>query len=173
MAKFTIVRTNLAFPAKVGMEFVSWFLFKCFHGFVSDDAKRWSHFWKRMIALEAGEMAVFEIVHPRSGPYHRRHMVIERSVFQAQDRFSDFEMFRTWLKVGAGWVEWCAGPKGGVVPIPKSISYAEADEDEFRTYHAQVIEFLRGPHAANYLWKHLTEQKAADMMNAALTEFGE
>lgn len=66
---------------------------------------------------------------------------------------------------------WAAGPKGGVVPIPKSISYARADQAEFEQYHGQVIGF-RGEHAAPYLWRHLGE-KSHDMMDAILSEFGE
>lgn len=68
-------------------------------------------------SLEPGEFAIIEFVIPRSSPYHRRHMAIESAVFNAQERFDDFEQFRVWLKVGAGWVDWCAGPKGGAVPV--------------------------------------------------------
>jgi hypothetical protein len=141
-------------------------------GFNRDDKRAWRSFWKRVMGMEPGEMAVAEMLFPRSGPFHRRHMKIEQSVFDAQERFTDFEMFRDWLKVGAGWVEWCAGPKGGVIPVPKSISYAKADQDEFKKYHGQVVEFLRGPHAARFLWKHLGEQ-ADEMMDSILRGFNE
>lgn len=155
------------------MEVVSFFLFKCFTGFMTDDTKRWHHYWKRMIELEDGEMVEFEITHPRHSMFHRRHMKIERNVFNAQDKFTDFEVFRDWTKVGAAWVIWCAGPTGGVVPIPKSVSYKKADEAQFRTYHAQVIEFYRGPHASIFLWKHLGVAGSAQMMDAVLKEFDE
>lgn len=42
------------------------------------------------------------------------HMAIEQAVFDAQDRFSDFEMFRDWLKIGSAWVVWVPGPKAGL-----------------------------------------------------------
>jgi hypothetical protein len=104
-------------------------------------------------------------------------MKIEQDVFDAQEKFSDFEQFRYWLKVGAAWVTWAGGPRGGVVPIPKSISYAKADEEEFRQYHEQVMEFLRGEHAAPYLWKHLGKEGAYEMMDAihdrTMAEMGE
>jgi len=57
------------------------------------------------------------------------------------------------------------------VPIPKSTSYKKADEDEFRLYHAKVLEFLRGQHAANYLWKHLSEERQREMMETILEGF--
>lgn len=172
MATFTITRTNIELPDKNNMEIASQLLFKCFDGFTAQDRARWRRLWKKLIGMEPGEMLVIETTFPRSGPFHRRHMAIEQAVFNAQERFHDFKQFRYWLKVGAAWVTWAAGPSGGVVPIPKSISYRDADEAEFRMYHVQVIEFLRGPHAAKYLWKHLGDE-AHTMMNTILEGFEE
>lgn len=159
-------------PGESILGYIRSFLFGLFDGWTKTDKSAWRKLWKRLMALEAGEFAVIEFVIPRSSPYHRRHMAIESAVFDAQERFVDFEQFRYWLKVGAAWVIWAAGPKGGVVPIPRSISYAAADQAEFEQYHAQVIEFLRGPHAATYLWRHLGD-RAHDMMDAVLNEFNE
>lgn len=170
MASINILRTNKELPA--AMQAVSDFLFGALDGFNKDDRRAWYRFWKKVKDMAPGEMARVEMVFPRSGPYHRRHMLIESSVFDAQERFTDFEQFRTWLKVGAGWVDWCAGAKGGVVPIPKSISYAKADQEEFTRYHEMVMEFLRSGHAARFLWRHLGD-KANDMMDRILMEFNE
>ncbi len=171
MSTINLMRTDKAMPSN--LEAARELLFGALDGFNRDDKKAWRRFWKRLIGMEPGEMARVEAWMPRSGPYHRRHMKIEQSVFDAQDRFGDFEQFRYWLKVGAAWVTWAAGPKGGVVPIPKSISYAKADEEEYRRYHEQVIEFLRGEHAADYLWPHLKGARSAEMMNSILEGFNE
>ncbi len=172
MSKITITRTDRAMPSADALEGARHLLFGALDGFSKEDKRAWRRFWRRLFSLAPGEMALFEMIFPRSGPFHRRHMKIEQSVFDAQERFQDFEQFRYWLKVGAAWVTWAAGPKGGVVPIPRSISYAKADEEEFRQYHDQVIEFLRGDHAAKYLWPHLKGQ-AHEMMDAILQEFSE
>lgn len=171
MSKITILRTDVAIDEPM-RDALRRFLFGVIDGFNKDDRRAWRRFWKRVVGMEPGEMAAAEMLFPRSGPFHRRHMAIEQSVFDAQERFTDFEQFRVWLKVGAGWVDWCAGAKGGVVPIPKSISYAKADEEEFRKYHDQVMMFLRGPHAALFLWKHLGAQ-ASEMMDSILDGFNE
>lgn len=173
MAKITLIRTGQTMPGEKALDAARELIFGTLDGFSRDDKSAWRRFWKRLLRLEPGEMAVAEMVFPRSGPFHRRHMKIEQSVFDAQERFQDFEQFRYWLKVGAAWVTWAAGPKGGVVPIPKSISYAKADEAEFRRYHVQVIGFLRGDHAAKYLWPHLSPDAAAEMMNTILEGFDE
>lgn len=169
MSSITIMRTDKAMPSH--LDAVSGFLFGAFDGFTRDDRRAWHSFWKRVRNMEPGEMALIEARMPRSGPFHRRHMKIEQAVFDAQERFQSFEQFRVWLKVGAGWVDWCAGPKGGVVPIPKSISYAKADQEEFRRYHEAVMTFLRGEHAAAFLWRHLDD--AAAMMDSILQNFDE
>lgn len=173
MSNITIVRTNQSLPTGQGLEGARTLLFGAVDGATHDAKRAWRRFWKRVMGMEPGEMAVVEMVFPRSGPFHRRHMAIEQQVFDAQERFEDFEQFRYWLKVGAAWVIWAAGPKGGVVPIPKSISYAKADEEEFRQYHDKVIGFLRGEHAAKYLWRHLGEEKAHEMMDTILEGFRE
>lgn len=172
MSRVTILRTSDVPPAESMLEQVRRFLFGLFDGWSSTDKKGWRKIWKRLMDLEPGEFAVIEFVIPRSSPYHRRHMAIEAAVFDAQERFTDFDMFRDWLKIGAAWVVWVPGAKGGIVPLPKSISYAKADQAEFEEFHRQVIEFLRGQYAAPYLWKHLGND-AHWMIDSLLQEFGE
>jgi len=173
MAKIVVMRQDREMPDEKALAGARELLFGVLDGFSNDDKRAWRRFWKRLFTLEPGEMVAAEMVFPRSGQFHRRHMAIEQSVFDAQERFGDFEMFRYWLKVGAAWVTWAAGPKGGVVPIPKSISYAKADQEEFQKYHEKVVAFLRGPHAAEYLWPHLPGGVAANMMNEILEGFQE
>lgn len=182
MSRVTILRTGDSFPPESILEHIRRFLFGLFDGWSREDKRGWRKIWKRLCSLEPGEFAVIEFIIPRSSPYHRRHMAIEAAVFDAQERFQDFEQFRIWLKVGAGWVEWCAGPKGGVVPIPKSISYAKADQHEFETFHGKLIEFLRGEHAALFLWGKCGPKgecgaakfaRCQQMMDSILNEFGE
>jgi Protein of unknown function (DUF1367) len=172
MSRFTIHRTNMALPDERGLEGARTLLFKALDGFGQDDKKSWRRLWKRMIGLEPGEMCEVQMVFPRSGPFHRRHMAIEQKVFDAQEKFEDFESFRTWLKIGAAWVIWAPGEDGTLIPVPKSISYAAADEDEFHRYHEAVVRFLRGPHAGVFLWPHL-EDKAINQIDYILRGFGE
>jgi hypothetical protein len=133
--------------------------------------KRWRTFLRKMFSLEDGEIAEVSTKIPRSGAYHRFHMSVEQAVFHAQDKFQHFEQFRNWVKVGAGFCDWVAGPKGGVIPCPKSISYAELEEDAMREFHDDMLKFFRGEHAAPYLWKHLGEAGAAEMMESVLKDF--
>lgn len=109
----------------------------------------------------------------RSGPFHRRHMAIETAVFEAQEKFQSFEQFRNWLKVGSGFCDWVGGPKGGVIPVPKSIAFDKLEEGEMRQVHDSMVEFLRSEHAGRALWRHLPSDKQTEMIESIFTGFGE
>lgn len=137
------------------------------------DKKSFALFKRNLEKLEQGEMCVIKTNLPRIGGFHRLHMKMEQEVFQAQERIENFDMFRDWLKIGSGFVEWMAGAKGGVIPVPKSISYAECDEGVMREFHTNAVAFLRSPHATKYLWKHLSPVQGAEMMEAILSGLGQ
>lgn len=146
-------------------------LFESVDGLDERSKKGWRRFWRMIVDAEPGEVFSVETWFPRRGPFHRRHMAMEQAVFQAQERISEFESFRAWLKVGAGFVDWIPGPKGAVMPIPRSIAYRKLDEEGMREFHEACVTFLQTPHAAKVLWPHLVAQTQADMMHAALGEF--
>jgi hypothetical protein len=100
-------------------------------------------------------------------------MAMEQAVFESQERFDNFDQFRTWLKVGAGHVEWFPGPKGGVIPVPRSISYAKLEQDEMEKVHAAIVAFLRTPHAIKTLWPSLPDSQRDLAVEAVLTSFDE
>jgi hypothetical protein len=134
----------------------------------------WRRIWNWFLQrAEPGEMLEIRTNRPRSGPFHRRHMALEQRVFQGQDKFLHFEQFRLWLKVGAGHVDWLPCPKGGVIPVPKSISYSAMDEDEMAAFHADVVAFLRTEHAGRTMWRHLDERRRIDAIETILGEFNE
>ena len=135
--------------------------------------KQWRRFINGLMRLEPGEIVSIKTHKSRSGKFHRRHMVIETAVFEAQEKFEQFEQFRNWLKVGAGFCDWVAGPKGAVIPIPKSIAFDKLEDDEMRQVHHDMIHFLRSEHAGRTLWKHLDIQGRTDMIEAVLEGFEE
>lgn len=140
-------------------------------GVDDQNQKRWALTWRRLLGMEHGECGKFDFEIPRCGPFHRLHMKIEQDIFDAQDRFTHFEQFRNWIKIGSGFVDWVRGPTGGVVPLPKSISYASLEEPDFREFHNAFLAFMRGPHAAPYLWRNLDKERAHEMMESVLAGF--
>jgi hypothetical protein len=149
------------------------FLFDHIDGLSDADKKSWRRFWNWIMKSGSGEIFSIETWTPRVGVFHRRHMMIETTVFKAQERISNFEQFRSWLKIGSGFVDWMAGPRGGVVPVPRSISYKKCDEETMRRFHDDAMAFLRTSHAQKYLWPHLTPQQAEEMIETTLARFNE
>ncbi|MFT0547846.1 DUF1367 family protein [Allopusillimonas ginsengisoli] len=173
MAEITVVRQEHAELTEHQRNELRQALFGMIDGLTQEDRKSWRRFWNRILNLEVGEIFGVDTWIPRHGGFHRRHMKIESSVFKAQDRMASFTQFRYWLKVGAGFVDWIPGPKGGVVPIPRSISFKKCEEDVFRQFHEDVITFLRTDHAIKYLWPHLSLAQGAEMIDSVLGRFNE
>ncbi|HVL77598.1 MAG TPA: DUF1367 family protein [Noviherbaspirillum sp.] len=171
MTQALIVRDRSVEVSPAEREVATKVLEQAIRGVDEENHSRWRRFLRHVFGMEHGEIVEVGTRIPRSGPFHRFHMAIEQAVFDAQERFSDFEQFRNWIKIGAGHVDWVPGAKGGIVPLPKSISYARLEEQEMRTFHANMLAFLRGPHAAPYLWRHLGADKASEMMNTVLSGF--
>ena len=148
-------------------------LFGLVDGLGDRGRKQWRRFVAGLMRLEPGEMVEIRTNRERMGWYHRKHMAMESAVFEAQEKFEEFETFRTWLKVGSGFVTWHAGPKGGVIPVPKSISFAKLEQGEMEQVHADIVAFLRTPHAVKTLWPKLAAADRELAIEAVLAGFNE
>jgi len=171
MSKFLIMRDRSIAVTDTERQVAQKVMEQGLRGADEEHHARWRRFLRKLFALEDGEIAEIGTRIPRSGAFHRFHMALEQAVFDAQERFVHFEQFRNWVKVGSGFCDWCAGAKGGVIPVPRSIAYAELEEDPMRQFHNDMLAFFRGEHAANYLWPHLKGERAAGMMEAVLRQF--
>lgn len=174
MADITLVRQETGAIAEADREAARRVFFGIVDGLGERGRKQWRRFVNGLMRLEPGEMVEIKTRKPRSGPFHRRHMVLETRLFESQERFTQFDPgFRGWLKVGAGFVDWYPGPKGGVFPVPKSIAYDQLEEDDMRQFHEDVVAFLRTAHAAKALWPHLSPTARIEMIEGILEGFGE
>lgn len=169
MAKFSIQRTNIEKPKDLKQ--ISDFLFRCFDGANIDYTKSWRRLWKKLNELAPGDVVDVDFTFSRSTKYHKRHMAMESAVFDAQEIISDFETFRDWLKIGAGFVTWLPISEGESYPVPKSISYASLDQEEFEQFHANCITFLLGPHAPAVLWPHYSLCDSQKIMHSIVEGF--
>ncbi len=174
MAEITLVRQEPMQITEADKDAARRVLFGMVDGLGEANRRKWRRFMSTLFRMEPGEMATIKTNKARSGPFHRRHMAMEQRVFEAQERFTDFDRgFRDWLKVGAGHCDWHPGPKGGVFPVPKSISYTEMEEGEMREFHDAAVEFLRTEHAGKTLWRHLSPVDRITMVETILQGFNE
>lgn len=173
MSEVQLVRGDQVPLTEAEMVIVRRFLFGYVDGLGEVGKKQWRRFWNMVKKLEPGEIVTIFTHKERTGVFHRRHMLIETRVFEAQERFEDFVQFRNWTKVGAGWCDWLPGPKGAVIPVPKSISYAKLDQTVMEEVHSNMMNFLRTEHAIKVLWPALPAQQRDAAMDALLSEFHE
>ena len=173
MSDITLVRQSQPALSEAEKDAARRVLFGYVDGLGELGRRQWRRFFSMLLRLEPGEMVQIKTHKQRLGWFHRRHMALEQAVFEAQERFEDFESFRTWLKVGAAFVDWFPGPKGGVIPVPKSISYAKLEQGAMEQFHNDAVDFLRTEHAGKTLWRHLSPVNRITMIETILQGFNE
>ncbi|QHJ00098.1 DUF1367 family protein [Xylophilus rhododendri] len=173
MADITLVRQEATEITEADRVVARRVIFSIVDGLGGTGRRQWRRFWNRVFKLEPGEMIDIKTHQARLGWFHRKHMALEQVLFEAQDKFETFEAFRTWLKVGSGFVDWYPGPKGGVIPVPRSISYSKLEQGDMEKFHGDAIDFLRTEHAGKTLWKHLSVTQRLDVLETILGNFGE
>ena len=141
-------------------------------GITDADDRRWSKWLAKTRTLSVGDTVRASFKLPRSPKFHARHFAILASLFRCQDQFTDFEKFREWTQVGAGFCDIVPGPKGKPCAMAKSIAWDALEDADFAEHHKEVIAFVRSVHFSRFLWPHLTDIEGDRMVNAILNEFG-
>lgn len=173
MTDITLVKQNPVEIPETDKDAARRVLFGIVDGLGDRGRKQWRRFINGLMRLEPGEMVEIKTHKARSGPFHRRHMAIETALYEAQERFEQFEQFRNWLKVGAGFCDWIPGPKGAVIPVPRSIAFDKLEDGDMRQVHEDMVTFVRTEHAGKTLWRHLPAERRLELIEGILREFGE
>jgi len=80
-------------------------------------------------------------------PLHRKYCAIIRTAFYNQDRYKNYEVFRKFIEIEAGYYTPIYNPSTGeVYKIPQSIAFDKLDELEFRELYSSVCDYI----SANY-----------------------
>lgn len=147
-------------------------MFRVMDGHSEADRRAWRALWGAWRQMEVGEMSAIDVRVERMSGTHRRHFSLEQKFFNAQETFALLKGFRDWLKVGAGFIEW-RGEAGGLVAVPRSLSWDEVDELELREVHREMVNFLRTPEAAEKLWPGLTDRAREEIVQGLLSGYNE
>lgn len=127
--------------------------------------------WRKIVGeLEVGETLQFSYRVPRSPPHHRFVFARFQALLERQETFSDLEHLIVFLKVGAGFVEFMPGPDGQIVAVPKSISWASLEEQDFIEVKRAIWDFLWTDRAQAVLWPHLAPEKRYAMVDQWVRE---
>ena len=131
--------------------------------------RAWLKFRKVVSELEPGETMEFSYRLPRSPQHHRFFFARLQALFERQEAFENVEHLLTFLKVGAGLVDWMASPRG-LVAVPQSIAWINLDEQQFIEATRAIRDFLWTDAAQAALWPHLNEQRRYQMVDQWVRE---
>lgn len=148
------------------------FLFEHIDGCNDVDKKSWRSWWRALVNAGSGEYFSISIKRQRHGPFHRLVMLVLSTVYKAQERFDDFRIFRSFVKLGAGFVDYVPDMKnGGMMAVPKSQSFDECSEEEVRMFFHEAQIFMRSEACYSVLWPALSPDLADKAMNEILQRF--
>ena len=89
-----------------------------------------------------GKEVKVSISQPRNIRFHKKYFALLGAGRDMADTNYNAEQFRAYVTVGAGYCEFLTDKEGGVVAIPKSISFAAMSEDEFERLYQDTISFI-------------------------------
>lgn len=89
--------------------------------------------------LEPGECIEAETRKARNPGHHRKFFALLQSAFVGQSRYKRLEDLLIEMKLRAGWYEEHITADGKLVYVPKSISWAQMDQQEFDRFYAEAI----------------------------------
>lgn len=174
MSKIQILRTNQAMPDAEGLKGARALLFGALDGMGESAKKAWRRFWKRMIALEPGEIAQVEVEIPRNPKFLRKFFALLKVGFDAWEPArkhktykgkpitKNFERFRSDVLILAGFYEQTFDLKGRMCVEAKSISFANMEEPEFEKVYSAVADVL--------LREVLTRYKGREELDSVVNE---
>lgn len=148
------------------------FLFEMVDGATDKDKKAWRRFVRSLNESPAGSYFTIVIKRQRNSQFHRLCMAVVLAVFKSQETFEDFSLFRQFLKVGAGFVDYIPDAETGELrAIPKSQSYEDSSEEDVRQFFEDMCTFMRSPNCCATLWPKAPIEQSMAGMTSILQQF--
>ena len=94
--------------------------------------------WKR---IKPGDIVDIEYVRPRSQQFHKLFFALLKLVADNQEQYGMDEILDV-VKIGVGHTRVIAMPGDFVFRVPKSISFASLDDDEFAAFFRSAVDFV-------------------------------
>jgi hypothetical protein len=89
-----------------------------------------------------GKQVKAVISQPRNPAFHNKFFALLGVARDMADTEYNANQFRAYVTVGAGYCEFITDDEGGVVALPKSISFGSMDETEFERLYQDVLTFI-------------------------------
>ena len=93
------------------------------------------------VRFPPGEIVKANITKPRNIGFHKKYFAMLNLMYQNQERFNNFEDFRGYYQIRAGYYKTVLTPKSTMY-WPVSISFANMDQLEFENVYNSVLDCL-------------------------------
>lgn len=148
------------------------FLFEMIKGATDKDQRAWQRFIRAINEASRGEYFAIDLKRTRNSRFHKLVMAVVTAGFKAQEHFDDVEVYREWLKLGAGFAVFVPDEKTGELKaIPKSQSFDECSEEEVREFFMNMCAFMRSATYSATLWPHAPVETSMLGMENLLRRF--
>ena len=88
-----------------------------------------------------GELVAVDVKRGRNLAHHRKLFKLFQIVADNQTHYIDADQILVAFKFAVGWTDKIK-TKRGVVEIPRSISFAKCDQDEFNIFYDKAVNYL-------------------------------
>lgn len=140
---------------------------------MDDKSQRaYNRFKKAVASMQHEDTIHMSFRVPRSLQHHRLFFKKLQNLLARSETFDSLDKLRSWLMIGAGYVDFVPGMDGKPCAIPQSMDFESMDEATFSALHADVDAFLWGQHAQAILWPSLTPAQRWECMESFMGEFG-
>lgn len=95
---------------------------------------------KKLNKVKVGDSVLIDYKAKRNPLFHRKGFALLNLIFQNQDRYTNLEDLRVEFRLKAGFYSEHITTKGKLIYIPKSMSFAEMDENEFEELYSKFID---------------------------------
>ena len=92
-----------------------------------------------MKSLENKEYVISLTTH-RNNKFHRLAFSLLNMIFDNQDGFTNFDIFREWITMKAGYVITGVAPNGTTVFMAESLSFESMPQEKFERWYSSVID---------------------------------
>ena len=92
--------------------------------------------------IKVGEPYEFEFKNVRNLKFHKKFFALINMVFQNQEIYQNIDHLRKDLTIAAGFYDSRANLDGEEIKEPKSISFANMDNDQFSEFYNAVIDVI-------------------------------
>jgi hypothetical protein len=138
---------------------------------VGERAEKAYQGWREYVrAMQPGETCRFSWKRPRSPGMHAYFFGRIGALMDLQEQFVQQRDLLEWIKVGAGHCTFSPGPNGQAYATPRSISWEELGEDEFREFVDAAWAFLRSERAGAFLWPLMTTAGRSEAIERLLED---